>query len=503
MTRWREHTMKTQTTFEKRKVNLGANRRGTIGALALAAVVLATASVAHVQTAADTRKPNVVIVFVDDLGWTDLSCYGSTFHETPNIDGLANQGAMFTRAYASCCVCSPTRASLLTGKYPQRVGFTDFLNPGKPSGENSAETHLPASETTIGEAFQQVGYRTGYIGKWHVGSEKIGMPKQHGFDWQIATAKHGLPASYFYPYKSKRPSAADVPDLEDGKPGDYLTDVLTEKGIGFIRETVKEGKKPFFLILGHYAVHTPIQAPKKLVEKYKAKKERMYGQTPLKMRPERLNQKVPLRQQNPTYAAMLENLDTNVGKVIGALEELGLTKDTIIVFTSDNGGSCMPASRPTSNYPLRASKGFNYEGGIKIPTFITWPGNIKASKSSEPVITMDIYPTLLELTGCKQQPEQTVDGLSLVPLIRGDKKTLDRPFLAWWYPDPKGHKRQATQAILKDGWKLVHFIKLNETELFNLDGDIGERNDLSKAHPEKTREMLATLNEWAEETRQK
>ena len=466
MTRWREHTMKTQTTFEKRKVNLGANRRGTIGALALAAVVLATASVAHVQTAADTRKPNVVIVFVDDLGWTDLSCYGSTFHETPNIDGLANQGAMFTRAYASCCVCSPTRASLLTGKYPQRVGFTDFLNPGRRTGPNSAETHLPASETTIGEVFQQAGYRTGYIGKWHVGSEKIGMPKQHGFDWQIATAKHGLPASYFYPYKSKRPSAADVPDLEDGKPGDYLTDVLTEKGIGFIRETVKEGKKPFFLILGHYAVHTPIQAPKKLVEKYKAKKERMYGQTPLKMRPERLNQKVPLRQQNPTYAAMLENLDTNVGKVIGALEELGLTKDTIIVFTSDNGGSCMPASRPTSNYPLRASKGFNYEGGIKIPTFITWPGNIKASKSSEPVITMDIYPTLLELTGCKQQPEQTVDGLSLVPLIRGDKKTLDRPFLAWWYPDPKGHKRQATQAILKDGWKLVHFIKLNETELY-------------------------------------
>ena len=474
-----------------------------IQTLALIAVVLVSASVAHVQAAAETSKPNVVIVFVDDLGWTDLSCYGSTFHETPNIDRLAGQGVMFNSAYASCSVCSPTRASLLTGKYPQRIGFTDYLNPGKRTGSNSAETHIPVGDTTLGEAFKQEGYRTGYIGKWHVGSEKIGMPKQHGFDWQMATAKHGLPASYFFPFKRKRPSTADVPDLEDGKPGDYLTDSLTDKGIGFIRETVKEGKKPFFLIMSHYAVHTPMQAPKKLVEKYQVKKKRMYGNTPLKMRPERLDQQVPLRQQNPTYAAMLKNLDTNVGKVIGALEEFGVTKDTIIVFTSDNGGSCMPASRPTSNYPLRASKGFCYEGGIKVPTFITWPGTIKALKSSEPVITMDIYPTLLELTGCKQLPEQTVDGLSLVPLIRGDKKTLDRPFLAWLYPDPQGHRRQATQAILKDGWKLVHFIKLNETELFNLDEDIGERNDLSKNHPEKTREMLATLNEWAEDTRRK
>jgi arylsulfatase A len=488
---------------QKRVIKMNTFRRE---ALALVVAAMVCTGFAHAQSATDARKPNVVIVFVDDLGWADLSCYGSTFHETPNIDRLAGKGAMFSEAYASCSVCSPTRASLLTGKYPQRVGFTDFLNPGRRTGPNSAETHLPASETTIGEVFQQAGYRTGYIGKWHVGSEKIGMPKQHGFDWQMATAKNGLPRTYFYPYKHKRPSTADVPDLEDGKPGDYLTDVLTDKSIGFIRETVKEGKKPFFLILGHYAVHTPIQAPEKLVEKYKAKKERMYGETPLKMRPERLNQQVPLRQQNPTYAAMLESVDTNVGKLIDALDELGVTKDTIIVFTSDNGGSCMPGppnSRPTSNFPLRAGKGFNYEGGIKIPTFITWPGNIKALKSSEPIITMDIYPTLLELTGCKQLPEQTVDGVSLAPLLRGDKKTLDRPFLAWWYPDPQGHNRQATQAILKDGWKLVHFIKLNETELYRLTDDVGERNDLSKAQPERTRELLSTLNKWVEETRQK
>ena len=352
-----------------------------LGALALTTVILSTAITTN---AAD--KPNIVIIFVDDLGWTDLGCYGSAFYETPNIDRLAGQGAMFTRAYAACCVCSPTRASLMTGKYPQRVGFTTYLEPGKPFGANSVQTHLPVSETTIGEAFQQAGYRTGYIGKWHVGSEEIGMPKQQGFDWQMATAKHGLPGSYFYPYKKKGLSIADVPDLQDGKLGDYLTDVLTEKGIGFIKETVNAGKKPFFFIFGHYAVHTPIQAPKQLVEKYKVKKKGMYGTTPLKMIPERFNLKVPARQQNPDYAAMMENIDMNVGKVLNALDELELTKDTIIVFTSDNGGEC----RATSNYPLRAGKGWNYEGGIRVPTFITWPGNITTMKSSEPIITMDI-----------------------------------------------------------------------------------------------------------------
>ena len=465
------------------------------------ALVAIAATTSRVQAIAD--KPNVIIIFVDDLGWADLGCYGSKFYETPNIDRLAEQGAMFNRAYSSCNVCSPTRASLMTGKYPQRVGFTSWINPRKPDGPNSAATHLPASEITIGEAFQQAGYRTGYIGKWHVVSEEVGMPTQHGFDWQMATARHGLPGSYFHPYKKKGLPSADVPDLEDGKPSDYLTDVLTDKGIGFIKDTVDEGKQPFFLILGHYAVHTPIQAPKKLVEKYVAKKERMYGNTPLEMIPERFNRKVPARQQNPTYAAMMENLDTNVGKVIAALDELEVTRDTIIVFTSDNGGSCMPGSpdsRPTSNYPLRASNGWNYEGGIRIPTFITWPGTIPAMKTDEPVITMDLYPTLLELTGCEQLPKQTVDGRSLDPLIHGEKQTLSRPFLAWWYPHSNGHGTQPCQAILQDGWKLVHYMERNETELYRLDDDEGERNDLASVKPERTRELLETLNKWVKET---
>ena len=452
-------------------------------------------------------RPNVVVIFTDDLGWADLGCYGSSFYETPNIDRLAKQGAMFSHAYSSCCLCSPTRASLMTGKYPQRVGFTDWLNPDKKSGPNSAATQLPMSETTIGEAFQQAGYRTGYIGKWHLGPKEIAMPKRHGFDWQMATCKHGMPGSYFHPYKMKKFPSADVPDLEDGKKGDYLTDVLTDKGIGFIEETVKEGTKPFFLVLGHYAVHLPIEAPKKLVDKYVAKYKRVYGTSPLKMTPERFDTHSRETQRSPTYAAMIENLDMNVGKVLSALGRLGLTKDTIIVFASDNGGACTTVKHvtaPTSNLPLRAGKGWNYEGGIRVPTFITWPGSISPMKSSEPVITMDIYPTLLELAGCKQLPKQHIDGQSLVPLIRGEQKKLKRPFLAWWFPhsNPWCGSRP-NQAILKDGWKLVHYINQNETELYNLDKDIGEKNNLTKAEPERTRELLATLSQWVEETRPK
>ena len=495
--------MKIQTTIENKKNETGARRRSFIGALALAAVVLATTSVARAQAAADTGKPNVIIIFVDDLGWTDLSCYGSTFHETPNIDRLGQAGRHVHQSvcFMLCLLADPRFLD------DRQVSPTSRLSPisfsrTNAAGENSAETHIPVGETTIGEAFQQAGYRTGYIGKWHVGSEKIGMPKQHGFDWQMATAKHGLPASYFYPYKSKRLSTADVPDLEDGKPGDYLTDVLTDKGIGFIRETVMKASKPFFLILGHYAVHTPIQARKKLVEKYEAKKKRMYGDNSA----EDETREVQSRSSVKTAKPDLRGHDGKPGhecrqgdRCFGRARSdqrhdhrFHLRQRRILHVTE---------SRPTSNYPLRASKGFNYEGGIRIPTFITWPGNISAMKSSDPVITMDIYPTLLELTGCKQLPKQTLDGQSLVPLIYGEKKSLNRPFLAWWFPHPHGHGRQPCQAILKDGWKLVHYIEQNETELYRLDDDEGERTTSRKAEPERTRELLETLNQWVKETR--
>ena len=452
-------------------------------------------------------KPNVIIIFTDDLGWTDLGCYGSSFYETPVLDRLANQSAVFTGAYSACCVCSPTRAALMTGKYPQRVGFTNWLNSYEESGPNSAASSLPASDITIGEAFQQAGYRTGYVGKWHLGPRYEAMPKQHGFDWQMASCRHGFPSSYFFPYKGPY-SEGDVPDLEDGQDGDYLTDILTDKGIGFIKETAKAGRKPFFLVLGHYAVHSPIEAPEGLVRKYEAKYERVHGTGTVETAPEVFDHYYRTTQGDPTYAGMMENLDRNIGKVLSALDSLGLRENTIIVFTSDNGGMSIETvvgkpMLPTSNLPLRAGKKWNYEGGIRVPTFISWPGHITPMRSSEPVITMDIYPTLLELTGCKQIPEQHLDGRSLVPLIRGTQTTLERPFLAWWYPDDSVNGDRTSLAILKEGWKLIHYLKTGITELYHLDEDQGEKNDLAKAEPERTRELLATLNQWLEETRQR
>jgi len=456
-------------------------------------------------TQAKRTKPNVVVIFTDDLGWTDLSCYGSSFYETPHIDDLAKQGAVFRNAYSACNVCSPTRAALMTGKYPQRVGFTDWLNPDNAHGPNSASTAIPASETTLGEAFQQAGYRTGYIGKWHLGPLEHAMPKQQGFDWHMASAEHGYPGSYFFPYKrGKGFETGDVPDLEDGQEGNYLTDVLTTKAIGFLKETVKQGDKPFFFILGHYAVHRPIEAPEKLVTKYDAKHKRVYGDKPLKSPPEKGESYNRGRQGDTTYAGMVESLDTNVGRVVATLEELGILDDTIIVFTSDNGGESNSDNgtppAPTSNLPLRAGKGWNYEGGIRVPTFITWPSTISPMSSNEAVITMDIFPTLLELAGLDSLPEQHIDGRSLVPLISGETDSLQRPFLAWRKP----HTRRASlpsAAILQDGWKLVHDLGDQENaELYNLESDVGEEKNLTTEQPKRVQSMLKTLNQWVEDT---
>jgi arylsulfatase A len=444
-------------------------------------------------------KPNVVVIFTDDLGWTDLGCYGSKFYETPHIDRLANQGVLFRNAYAACNVCSPTRAALMTGKYPQRVGFTDWLNPDRPFGPNSAATTLPASEVTIGEAFQQAGYRTGYIGKWHLGPQEHAMPKQQGFDWQMASCRHGYPSSYFFPYRKN--TSGDVPDLENGKPGDYLTDALTTRAIGFMEETVKTDEKPFFLVLGHYAVHTPIEAPKPLVDKYTRKKQRILGDDQVQTVAESGQSRTRVEQSNPVYAGMIENLDTNVGRVVAALEKLGVADNTIILFTSDNGGESNNNRNiaPTSNFPLRAGKGWNYEGGIRVPTFVTWPGHIAAQECDERVITMDIYPTLLELTGLDAKPHQHLDGRSLLPLIEGKAETVKRPFLAWRKPNQRGASRPSA-AIIKGDWKLIHYLGTESTELYNLDDDPGEANDLAASEAGKSSELLNILNKWTEET---
>ncbi len=462
----------------------------------LAAVLLPVC--APLASAAPAKKspPNIVVFLIDDLGWRDLGCFGSTFYETPNIDKLAASGMRFTNSHSAHAVCSPTRASLMTGKQPQRLGILNWIH--QPS-----KIHLPLEETTLGEAFQAAGYTTGYIGKWHLGEKDDQLPDHQGFDWMKCVNHAGQPASYFYPYKKKfkRGTYWDIPDLEDGKKGDYLTDALTDKAIGFI-EANKE--KPFFLYFAHYAVHAPIHAPKKLVGKYRAKRKKMFGDTKTpKIGPGRYGDTWSRgRQDNPTYAAMIENLDTNIGRVIKKLDALGLADNTIVLFTSDNGGLCeLHGMGATCNLPARSGKGWNYEGGIRIPTIFNWKGHIKPGVYHLPIASPDMFPTLLDLAGQPLMPGQHVDGRSLATVLKGapDKALEDRAF-CWSYPFDHGSGHKPSSAIQKGPWKLIHFEQGKPNELYNLDADIGEKKDLSDEHPERTKAMAGELKKWLAET---
>jgi len=441
------------------------------------------------------RRPNIVLFFIDDLGYADLGCYGSEFYETPHLDKLAKAGVKFTASYSANPVCSPTRAALMSGKAPQRVGITQWIH--QPS-----DKHLPLEEITVGEAFQEAGYATCYIGKWHLGEKDSQMPNKQGFDTMIATNRAGQPASYFFPYskKSKRGTYWNVPDLEDGEEGDYLTDKVTDKAMNYI---AAHKEKPFFMCFSHYAVHTPIRSPDKLVKKYRAKVTQQFGDKKLGPIKEKYNSVSRPRQDSATYAAMIENLDTNVGRLLAKLEELKLTSDTIVVFTSDNGGHCHLKRSPgyTSNLPLRSGKGWTYEGGIRIPTLIAWPGTIKPAVADTPAITMDMYPTLLDLAGIKAKPEQHLDGRSLKSALNGaPSKELEERFLAWTYPHNHGSGHRPSHAIRKDGWKLILFDSDKTEELYNLNDDIGEKNNLADKFPAKVATMKKQLLNWIAET---
>ena len=446
---------------------------------------------------AATKKPNVLIFFIDDLGWADIGVNGSSFYETPHIDNLAKGGVNFTESYSAHPVCSPTRAAFMSGKAPQRVGITQWIH--QPSS-----IHLPLSEVTIGEAFQQAGYSTGYIGKWHIGEKDEQMPSGQGFSWMKAVNRAGQPASYFYPYNSTENKQSgdsfwDVPDLENGKKGDYLTDAVTDHAINFI-DINKE--KPFFLIMAHYAVHTPIQAPQELVNKYTVKKEKLYGTSETPSVSDRYETVSRARQDHVTYAAMMESLDNNVGRVIAKLAAHKILDNTIVVFTSDNGGHCH-LKRPgvTSNAPLRSGKGWNYEGGIRIPTIFYWKGKFNAASVDTPAITMDYYPTLLDLCGLDAKPQQHLDGLSLKPILEGKTSVqLNNRFLAWTYPHSHGSGHQPSAAIRKDGWKLIKFEVGKRFELYDLKNDIGEKKDLADQNPERVQQFDKLLDQWLAET---
>jgi len=438
------------------------------------------------------EKPNFIFILVDDLGWVDTSCYGSRYYETPNIDRLAAEGMRFTNAYAACAVCSPTRAAVMTGRYPARLGITDWIrarfqggripqdkkNPTQYVGGPNRKLLCPANalwmeleEVTIAEALKKVGYVSCHIGKWHLGTEDW-YPDKQGFDYNIGGCDFGQPPSYFDPYYRK--GQGSIPTLKPRRRGEYLTDREADEAVNFIR---KHKDKPFFLYLAHYAVHTPIQGKAELVEKYKTKPA--------------------TNQKNPIYAAMVESVDQAVGKICAVLDELGLAGKTIIFFTSDNGGLL----GVTDNAPLRAGKGYPYEGGIREPLIVRWPGVIKpGSVSDEPVTSVDYFPTICEAAGVPLPSDRAIDGISLLEHLKSSgAKKLPKRALYWHFPHYRGNV--VPYSIVRAGdWKLIKRYEGKKFELYNLREDLSERNDLAEKLPAKVKELDELLVAWLKQT---
>ena len=448
--------------------------------------------------------PNVVFILVDDLGARDLTNEGSTFYETPNIDRIAHEGMKFTRGYATCQVCSPSRASILTGKYPTNHGITQYI--GGASGEahrskGRNDSHLPpeyernlrASEITLAEAMRDAGYKTFFAGKWHLGS-KGSWPTDHGFDinqggWDVGGPRGG----FFSPYNN--------PNLKDGPRGESLTIRLGQETADFI-ESQKGSKQPFLAYLSYYTVHAPIQTTGALYKKYRDKAKKM-GLDKAEERylfDRRLN--VRQVQDNPIYAGMMEQLDQSVGLVLAKLDELGIADNTIVCFTSDNGGVSSGDAYATSNLPLRGGKGRQWEGGIREPYYIKAPGVAQAGSTTDVLASgIDWYPTLLDLCGIEIPKKQKVDGISLVSTLR-QKPSPARP-LYWHYPHYGNQGGEPCSIIMEGDWKLIHYLETGHDELYDLGKDIGEQNDLLTKHPKLAKEMRARLDQWLKQTNAK
>ncbi len=443
------------------------------------------------------QHPNILFILVDDLGIKDLGCYGSSFYESPNIDALAASGVRFLNAFSTCPVCSPSRASIMTGKYPTRLGITDWIpgmkNRGKKLLAPKIPHQLPLEEVTIAEALKKGGYATGFFGKWHLGGEGF-YPNNQGFDVNVGGCEWGSPHKGYY-------SPWHIVTLKDGPKGEYLTDRIGDEAVKFLDQTAGKGK-PFFLFLSFYAVHAPTQPCKRFLPKFTKKAAALPKLSTKKESEPEGRGKTKLRQDNPAYATQVAVMDENVGKVLKKINELGLTDNTFVVFTSDNGGlATLKRLAPTSNAPYRAGKGWCYDGGIRVPLIIKWPGVTKpGSKCSATVIGCDFYPTLLSVAGLPLMPKQHRDGVNLVPLLKGKTKKLDRDAIFWHYPHYHGSTWTPGGAMLKDGWKLVEFFEDGHVELYNTNNDIGEREELSKKYPEKVQEMLTELKKWQETT---
>jgi arylsulfatase A-like enzyme len=442
--------------------------------------------------AAAADRPNVVFFLADDLGQRDLGSYGSTFYETPNLDRVAREGARFTDAYAACPVCSPTRASIMTGQWPQRTGITDYIGaPTRPEQWKRNTKSLPAPYTdrlaldapTLAKAMKGAGYATFFAGKWHLGPEGH-WPENQGFDINMGGIDKGGPYGgkrYFSPYGNPR--------LTDGPDGEHLPARLATETAKFI-EANKD--RPFFAYYSFYDVHTPLMAREDLRKKYEEKRARL-GLAEKWGREEPRD--VRLVQEHAVYAAMVEAMDLAVGKVLAKLDELGLAKNTIVIFTSDNGGLSTSEGWPTSNLPLRGGKGWMYEGGIREPLLVRWPAVVKpGSVVSTPVSSPDFFPTLLEAAGAKPQASQVLDGVSLMPVLKGG--TLPERALFWHYPHYGNQGGAPAAAIRRGDWKLIEWQEDGRTELFNVALDISEQTDLSAKEPQRVTQMRDELHAW-------
>ncbi|MBE0537859.1 MAG: sulfatase [Phycisphaerae bacterium] len=480
------------------------NRRRFLKRLGFTAAALASAPLSALAEAQQPPKPNFVFFLIDDMGWTDLGCFGSTFYETPHIDRLAAQGMRFTDAYAACPVCSPTRASIMTGKYPARVGITNYIA-GRREGKLIEPDYLfnmPLEEVTVAEAFKEAGYRCGFLGKWHLchgPDEETYRPDRQGFDMNkggsIAGAPRGRKSAFeggfFPPYAN--------PALPDGPKGEYLTDRLTDEAVTFI-EANKD--RPFFLYLSHYAVHNPQQAKAEYIEKYKAKLEKMPASDQPEFIAEGASQARQI-QNKPVYAAMVQSVDDSVGRVMAELARLGLADNTVVIFMSDNGGLSTSEGSPTSNVPLRAGKGWLYEGGIREPMIVKWPGVTKPGAVSDAVVTStDFYPTMLEMAGLPSKPSQHVDGRSFVGALK-QQPDFDRGPVFWHYPHYGNQGGTPGGAVRSGDYKLIEFYEDMHLELYNLAEDLSEKNNLAAKMPQKANALRQMLHNWRKQVNAK
>jgi arylsulfatase A-like enzyme len=458
--------------------------RLSLGVLLLAPLAVLDAANAK-QANAARKRPNIVLILADDLGWSDLGCYGADLHETPHLDRLAQQGVRFTDAYAMS-VCTPSRAALLTGKHAARLHMTIWSegSKGGPKKRKLIEADslhdLPHTETTLAKRLQEAGYLTALVGKWHLGDVDH-YPETHGFDVNIGGTQWGAPHTFFWPYSGTGrfgPEFRYVPHMEFGKPGEYLTDRLTDEALRVID---RAGDQPFFLYLAHHAPHTPMEAKAADVSHFEAKLQP--GQN----------------HQNAVCAAMVKSLDDSVGRVLDHLKKRGLEQNTLLIFTSDNGGYIgtekaqpMPV---TSNAPLRSGKGALYEGGIRVPLIVRWPSvTPEAAECRQPVILMDLYHTLAA-TVRGEKPNEPTDGVDLKDLLQNPGNAINRGALYFHYP----HYYPTTtpvSAVRAGDWKLLEYLEDGRLELYNLRDDISEKNDLTAQMPDKAASLLKQLNDW-------